>query len=37
MVEDLAKYEAAKRKQITDLEAELAQNDRLIAEIAASN
>ena len=27
-------YEEAKRKQINDLEAELAQNDRLAAEIS---
>ena len=37
MTQDLKAYEEAKRKQINDLEAELAQNDRLAVEIAASN
>ena len=34
MKNDLKAYEEAKRKQINDLEAELAQNDRLAAEIS---
>tara|TARA_R110002012_G_scaffold209450_1_gene379881 strand:+ start:7305 stop:8321 length:1017 start_codon:yes stop_codon:yes gene_type:complete len=37
MRKDLKEYEEAKRKQINDLEAELAQNDRLVVEIAKSN
>ena len=36
MRNDLKAYEAAKRKQISDLENELIQNDRLSAEIASN-
>ena len=36
MRKDLAKYEEAKRTQINNLEKELSQNDRLVAEIASS-
>ena len=37
MVNDLAEYEKAKRKQIADLEKELSQRDQLAAEITSSN